>query len=288
MSDAISFYKWQGTGNDFILVDATLGAPGELGVWTRAARALCDRHFGIGADGILVLSEAQGADFAMAVVNADGSVAEMCGNGLRCAAGYWAERHGATGSLRVETGAGRLTAQVGPEGRIQVDMGLPRFAPAEIPIAGASAPDALAERLDPLDLIVSCVSMGNPHAVAFVADLDGLDLATLGPAVSGHQRFAAGANAGFAQVLGSHELRLWVWERGSGPTLACGTGACAAVVAGIATGRLESPVVAHLPGGDLEIAWAPGSPVLMTGPALPVFDGWLEPSRIMGGFPALS
>ncbi len=278
----ISFAKWHGLGNDFILVDLTRPLPGvpiRTEAWRQLAPRLCDRHLGIGADGVLLLKAAPEADFEMIVVNADGSVAEMCGNGLRCVARFWGDRAGARHPQRVLTGAGIRLPELLADGRVRVDMGPPRLAPGDVPISGVAGPHAIDIRLDPPGLAVACVSMGNPHAVTFVSDLDRFDFDSLGRLVSTHERFPEGANAGFAQILGRHELKLAVWERGVGPTLACGTGACAAAVAGIVTDRVASPLIVHLAGGDLEVEWMPGRSVFMTGPAEPVFEGEFDPGR---------
>ena len=273
----ISFVKLQGAGNDFVLVDASRpgSESGSLADWQAAAKEICDRHAGVGADGILLLLPSDSADVRMVVLNADGSVAEMCGNGIRCVARYWDNVGRMPGrTLRVETGAGVLRPELTADGQVRVSMGQPRLARHEIPMAGQEAARVVDEHLEGTALRVTAVSMGNPHAVVFVPDLDEFHFALLGPVLSGHKRFPEGVNAGFVQLLSPEEIRLRVWERGSGPTLACGTGACAAVVAGILTGRLERDVRVHLPGGTLRVEWpSEADEVYMTGPAQHVFTG---------------
>ncbi len=290
-STGIPFAKLQGAGNDFVLVDASQPASGRDGLpevirrldgWRDAAPAICERHSGVGADGILLLLPSRVADVRMVVINADGSEAEMCGNGIRCVARYWRDAGRVDGTaFEIETGAGVLRPEVVGGDQIRVSMGRPRLARREIPMTGP-APDehVLDEHLEGTALRITTVSMGNPHAVVFLPDLDEFHFNLLGPVLSGHKRFPEGVNAGFAEVLSPSEIRLRVWERGAGPTLACGTGACAAVVAGILTGRLDRDVRVHLPGGTLRIEWPDGESVRMTGPAEPVFTGYL-PSGIL-------
>ncbi|MBU6429326.1 MAG: diaminopimelate epimerase, partial [Cyanobacteria bacterium REEB65] len=270
----IRFAKWQGTGNDFVIVDlADRPSAVELTTWQGLAPELCDRHFGIGADGILLLCDASDAHFEMFVLNADGSVAEMCGNGLRCAALHRGPEHRPCAQrLKIRTGAGLRMAELMADGSVRIEMGSPQG----LGLGTCKPGTPVAEvQLDDLQLTVQGLSLGNPHAVLFVDDLAGLDLARLGPAISAHPQFPQGSNAGFAQVLSRHDLRLAVWERGSGLTLACGTGACAAAVAGILEGRLDSPVRVALAGGTLTIEWQFDRPVFMTGPARRVFEGEL-------------
>jgi diaminopimelate epimerase len=276
----MDFVKMHGLGNDFILIDL-YDQPGaqDDAAWARLAQRWCDRHFGVGADGVLLVLPSAAADVRMRIFNADGSEAEMCGNGVRCLARYARDRGLGGERLRVETLAGVLELTFPGDGRVRVDMGPPRLAPREIPIRVEGEPV-----LDyPLEvaghtLRLSAVSMGNPHAVAFmdVAELEALPLHTVGPAVEHHALFPQRTNFEAAAVTSRHSATVRVWERGAGPTLACGTGACAVAVAGILRGVLESPVAVALPGGTLEIEWQPGSPVFMTGPAEYVFRGrWL-------------
>lgn len=279
MTSGIAFSKLQGAGNDFVLVDITQAPTadsGQIDSWRAAAPDICERHAGVGADGILLLLPSDVADVRMVVINADGSVAEMCGNGIRCAARYWHDAGRLDGAVfEVETGAGILRPELVGGDLVRVSMGRPRLARHEIPMTGPATDQVLDEHLEGTALRISTVSMGNPHAVVFLPDLDEFHFGLLGPVLSGHKRFPEGVNAGFAQVLSPTEIRLRVWERGTGPTLACGTGACAAAVAGHLTGRLERDVRVHLPGGTLRIEWALDGEVCMTGPAVPVFEGVL-------------
>lgn len=277
----LAFTKMHGCGNDFVVVDA-LRAP--LSAWrpTAADAAfLLDRHYGIGGDQLLILYPAAHADARMAIFNADGSEVEMCGNGIRCCAQYM-HRHGITNksALEIETRAGLIKPVLEGE-LVRVDMGAPRLDAAEIPVTGHSgrvinaAPppvdDAFA--LPPM----TCVSMGNPHAVFFVDDVAAVPLARIGEKVERHAQFPRRTNVEFAQVLSRSHVRMRVWERGAGITLACGTGACGTVVAGIISGRLDRRVTVTLDGGDLEIEWPNDhSSVWMRGPATEVFNGTIE------------
>jgi len=272
--------KMHGLGNDFVIFDglrATLpGAPAGL------APRICDRHFGVGADGLVLIGPSAQADIRMRIFNPDGSEAEMCGNAIRCVARYVYERgYVRDVRIRVETLAGvvecRLMVWNGRVIAVRVDMGVPRLERAEIPMTGP--PGQVVE--EPLAVAgttmgVTAVSMGNPHAVVFVEDVEAIDLATVGPAIENHPAFPRRTNVEFVQILGPRELRVRVWERGAGATLACGTGACAAVVAGALAGRSGRQATVHLPGGDLEVAWATEGHVYMTGPAEEVFEGELK------------
>ena len=217
-------------------------------------------------------------DFRYRIFNADGGEVEQCGNGARCFVRYVHDK-GLTKQreIRVETRSGIITLCLRTDGLVTVDMGVPELAPAKVPFLSAS--DAVVQPLQvgALTLAITALSMGNPHAVQVVADVDGAAVAEQGPLIECHARFPARVNAGFMQVVGPHEVRLRVFERGAGETLACGTGACAAVVAGMLRGLLQSPVRVHTRGGELEIAWAGmGASVLMTGPAVTVFEGEME------------
>jgi diaminopimelate epimerase len=272
----LAFAKYQGTGNDFIMVDGLQGLPDTD--WASFARRWCDRHYGIGADGVILVLQGRTAPFAMRVINADGSEPEMCGNGLRCFVKYLADRSLApAGRFAVETGAGVLHPEVLADGRVRVDMGAPILERARIPMNGPAAPQVVEEPLAIGDeeFLVTAVSMGNPHAVIFVADTPAVPLAEWGPGLERHPAFPARTNVEFAQVLNRHEANMRVWERGAGPTLACGTGACATLVAGVLTDRLDREATIHLPGGPLEIAWAEGGHVFMTGAAEFVYTGQL-------------
>jgi diaminopimelate epimerase len=273
----LRFAKMQGLGNDFVMVDA-VRQPVQM--TPELARRLADRRFGIGCDQVLVVEPADGpdVDFVYRIFNADGGEVEQCGNGARCFARFVVES-GLTDrrKIRVRTRAGVIQPRLGDDGRVTVDMGAPRLVPAQIPFVSDS--DAVLQALEVggATRYITAVSMGNPHAVQVVADVDTAPVSTEGPLVESHPRFPQRVNAGFLQVLDPQHVRLRVYERGAGETLACGTGACAAVVAGILRQLLTSPVVVETRGGRLDIAWAgPGQPVLMTGPAERVFDGVIK------------
>ncbi len=270
----LRFTKMHGLGNDFVVIDATR-APVEL-TPTRV-RAIADRHFGVGCDQLLVVEPATRpeVDFRYRIFNADGGEVEQCGNGARCFVRYVHEK-GLTDKreIRVETRSGLIAPSLREDGLVTVEMGVPELAPARIPFLSDS--DAVVQPLavGEVTVAITAVSMGNPHAVQVVADVDSAPVAVQGALIECHERFPARVNAGFMQVIDAHHVRLRVFERGAGETLACGTGACAAVVAGILRGLLESPVRVDTRGGALEISWAgPGTAVLMTGPAVTVFEG---------------
>jgi diaminopimelate epimerase len=284
----IRFTKMQGAGNDFIVLDETRGP---LGLSTAQYRWLADRHFGIGADQILSVrpAPAPGLDFEYVIHNADGGEVEHCGNGARCFVRYVHDKGLTTRNpVRVQVKNGVIELSLNPDGRVTVDMGAPVFDHARVPFdaAGLTArPMGNFERW-PLALDgeaehdVAVVSMGNPHAVLVVDDVDSAPVVHWGPLIERHARFARRVNAGFLQVLNRSAVRLRVFERGSGETLACGTGACAAVVAGIRLGLLDARVDVHTRGGVLTIEWhdspAHDGPVLMTGPATSVFEGSVD------------
>ncbi|NML60249.1 diaminopimelate epimerase [Massilia sp. RP-1-19] len=280
----LKFTKMHGAGNDFIVIDAT-AAPIELSPaqWQR----LADRRFGIGADQILVVQKpsAEGCDFKYRIFNNDGSEVEQCGNGARAFVKFVTDK-GLTDktSIRVETMKGVIAPRLEADGSITVDMGAPRLDPSEVPFDAAHL-SGWAEGDDPAwplevagkTVFVSVVSMGNPHAVQVVDNVDTAPVGEIGPLIEHHARFPARVNAGFMQVLDRHHIRLRVHERGAGETLACGTGACAAVVAGIRRGLLDSPVRVSARGGDLSVAWEGlGQSVFLSGPAVTVFEGEVE------------
>ena len=278
----MDFVKMHGLGNDFVLLDCLAGGAARTDAdWAELARQMCNRHFGVGADGILLALPSETADVRMRIFNADGSEAEMCGNGVRCLARYARDRVQIADRLRVETVAGvlELTFPGGPS-EVRVDMGPPRLAPREIPVHAAGNPVLdLTVPVNGHSFQVAAVSMGNPHAVTFMdADaLAALPLHEVGPLVERHELFPERTNFHAVAVRTRHSATVRVWERGAGPTLACGTGACAVTVAGVLTGRLESPVDVTLPGGTLRIEWQQGGSVFMTGPAEYVFRGtWLR------------
>ena len=276
----IRFTKMHGLGNDFVVLDAT-GTRGQQFVPTAAqARWLADRHFGVGCDQILVVqpTEVEGADFRYRIFNADGGEVEQCGNGARCFVRFVHEQ-GLTDKreIRVETHSGLIAPRLEADGQVTVDMGVPRFAPADIPFLAET--DDLIQTLEfaGRSAQITAVSMGNPHAVQVVDNVDSAPVARDGPLIEAHPRFPKRVNAGFMEVVDRHAIRLRVFERGAGETLACGTGACAAVVAGIRRGLLDSPVRVATRGGELTIAWGGvGQPVFMTGPAVTVFSGEIE------------
>jgi diaminopimelate epimerase len=274
----------QGAGNDFVMLDG-IAQPFTLD--REQLRRLADRRFGVGADQILVVERARrgGVDFRYRIFNADGGEVEQCGNGARCFVKFVRAR-GLTDRtvIRVETAGGIIEPRLEDDGEVTVDMGEPRFDPGEIPFDanGLVARADHGERLWPLRVAgverwIGVVSMGNPHALQIVADIEQAPVATEGPQIEHHPRFPQRVNAGYMQIIDRHAIRLRVWERGAGETLACGTGACAAVVSGIRRGLLDSPVAVRTRGGRLRIAWqGDARPVLMTGPAEKVFEGEIE------------
>jgi diaminopimelate epimerase len=275
----VQFVKMHGAGNDFVLLDLlrpdiTQPTPTE---WSALAVAMCDRHFGVGSDGLLLVLPSDQADVRMRMFNPDGSESASCGNGIRCLGRYVHDRYAlGKDELRVETGAGVSAITVHADGTVTVDMGAPILAPEQIPttLRGENALDVALE-VDGERLDVSCVSMGNPHAITFVAPgaLASYPLETVGPKVEHHPTFPQRTNFEICEVLATDHMRIRVWERGAGITLACGTGACAATVAAVLGGRLTAPARIDLPGGTLRIDWAPGGTVKMTGPAEYVFTG---------------
>jgi diaminopimelate epimerase len=280
----LKFTKMHGAGNDFVVIDAINQ---QIAFTPAQWQRLADRRFGIGADQMLVVEKPQspGVDFRYRIYNGDGGEVEQCGNGARAFVRYVIEK-GLTAkrAIRVETLSGVIEPRMEDDGGITVDMGAPILDAALVPFDAAGL-DGRAQGDDmlwPLDVnghtvLVSALSMGNPHAVQVVDDADAAPVAQDGPAIEHHPRFPRRVNAGFMQVLERHAIRLRVFERGAGETLACGTGACAAVVAGIRRGLLDTPVRVATRGGDLSIAWAGGNaPVLLTGPAVTVFDGEIE------------
>ena len=270
----LKFTKMQGLGNDFVVLD---GIRQHVDLTPDEIARLADRRFGVGCDQVLVVEAPtiSGADFRYRIFNSDGGEVEQCGNGARCFVRFVREQ-GLTDkrSLRVETAGGIITPELLDTGEVRVDMGIPRFAPRDIPFASDSE-----EVIQHLDLggesvAITALSMGNPHAVQCVADVAAVPVAAQGPKIERHARFPRRVNAGYMQVVDRATIRLRVWERGAGETLACGTGACAAVVAGIRRGLLDSDVRVETRGGVLSVQWdGPGAPVMMTGPAETVFDG---------------
>ncbi|MCA0187329.1 MAG: diaminopimelate epimerase [Proteobacteria bacterium] len=277
MSKKLAFTKMQGLGNDFVMIDAVRQ---DIQLSESQVRYLADRHFGVGCDQLLVVEPAQtpGVDFRYRIFNADGGEVEQCGNGARCFARFVFDQ-GLTDKreIRVETKRGIIAPRLEDDGNVTVDMGVPVLNPADVPFISDS--DAWVQPLDVAGtrVAITAVSMGNPHAVQVVADVDGAPVAEQGPLIEHHPRFPARVNAGFLQIVDAHRVRLRVFERGAGETLACGTGACAAVVTGILRELVVSPVTVETRGGELTIAWGGvGTPVMMTGPAVTVFSGELS------------
>jgi diaminopimelate epimerase len=297
----LKFTKMHGVGNDFVVFD---GISQRIELTGPELRRLADRHFGVGADQILVVERPRRpeVDFGYRIFNADGGEVEQCGNGARCFVRFVRDKGLTTKrEIRVETRSGVITPRLEEGGQVRVDMGRPAFEPARIPfdVTGlaplrelpASSPLAAGSRaIDvwPLDVYgrtahVVVVSMGNPHTVQLVADLEAAPVATQGPLVESHPRFPQRVNAGYMQVLDRSRIGLRVYERGTGETLACGTGACAAVAAGIRLGLLDSPVTVATRGGELTIRWSGAdNPIYMTGPAETVFEGEIEIERTQG------
>ncbi len=274
------FSKWQGTGNDFVLleVDAVPETAPDL------ARALCDRHYGVGADGLVFVLPGEKEKLGMRIFNPDGSEAEMCGNALRCVAKFaFTRRRVSSPSFGVETPAGVrfpevLTGEGGVVG-VRVDMGEPVLAREAIPVLGPPGTRVLDEELhlDGETFRFTAVSMGNPHCLIFVPRLEDFPVAELGPRIERHPLFPKRTNVEFVEVVTPEVLLVRVWERGAGETLACGTGACAAVVGGFLTGRCARRAEVKLPGGTLSVAWEEDNHVYLTGPAEEVFQGELSP-----------
>lgn len=274
----LKFTKMQGLGNDFVVIDVVRQC---VSLSREQIRFLADRHFGVGCDQVLMVeapADQSDADFRYRIFNADGGEVAQCGNGARCFARFVRQK-GLCGrdEIQVDTDAGRLVLRLVGEDLVTVNMGNPRHAPALIPLKAEQEAVAYSVEACGQTWSFGAVSMGNPHAVLRVEDVDAAPVETVGPELESHPIFPERANIGFMQVMTAHSVRLRVFERGSGETLACGSGACAAVVSGIESGWLKSPVSVILRGGELSIEWqGRGSPVMMTGPALTVFEGEIE------------
>jgi diaminopimelate epimerase len=276
---AIEFTKYHGLGNDFILVDNRASSSPIL--TPEQAVKLCDRHFGIGADGVIfALPGENGADYTMRIFNSDGSEPEMCGNGIRCLGRFIADLEGdgtTKDAYRIHTLAGVITPQLMADGQVKVDMGLPRLLAGEIPTTLGAADSKVINQ--PLEVAgktweVTCVSMGNPHCITFVSDVAAIDLENIGTKFEHHPAFPQRTNTEFIEVVRRDYLKMRVWERGAGITLACGTGACASLVAGVLTGKCDRIATVELPGGCLQIEWSEiDQRIYMTGPATKVFTG---------------
>lgn len=277
----IEFTKYHGLGNDFILIDNRHSVDPLLS--PEQAIQFCDRHFGIGADGVIfALTGTESTDYSMRIFNSDGSEPEMCGNGIRCLARFIAdleETKEIGKSYRIHTLAGVITPKLQENDQVTVDMGMPYLQASDIPTTLVTASEKIINH--PLTVadkewLVTCVSMGNPHCITFVDNVDKIDLTQLGPQFEHHSAFPQRTNTEFIEVVQSNYLKMRVWERGAGITLACGTGACASVVAGVLTGKSDRHCTVELPGGCLEIEWLTSGNILMTGPAKKVFQGILR------------
>jgi diaminopimelate epimerase len=276
---AIEFTKYHGLGNDFILVDNR--ATSTPAITPQQAIEMCDRHFGIGADGVIfALPGKEDTDYTMRIFNCDGSEPEMCGNGIRCMAAFLADLEGASRTsdkYRIHTLAGVITPRLTADGQIKVDMGEPRLLAGEIPTTLCPPDQKVVE--NPIEVAgktwkVTCVSMGNPHCITFVEDVAAIPLTEIGPQFENHPAFPKKTNTEFIQIVQRDYLKMRVWERGAGITLACGTGACAALIAGVLSGKCDRIATVELPGGALEIEWSNlDQRVYMTGPAERVFTG---------------
>lgn len=269
------FTKMHGIGNDFVLIDCVKNLLSTFSL-PALAREMCDRKFGVGADGIIVIEKGKDAAFSMRMFNPDGSEAEMCGNGIRCLARLVKDRgYTELDKFPIETNAGLLEVEVRDGKQVRVNMGKARTLRKEIPMRGQLDETALSFELDAAGqkFDASAISMGNPHCVIFVEDVERVPLDIWGPAIECHEMFPQRTNVQFTQVLSTQELKVKTWERGAGATLACGTGACAASVASFLRGLSERTTLVHLPGGDLTIEYTENGTVYMTGPAEYVFEG---------------
>ena len=271
------FSKMHGLGNDFMVVD---GVTQKVYFTTETIRRLADRHFGIGFDQLLLVEPPYDPeqDFHYRIYNADGSEVQQCGNGARCFARF-VRLKGLTNKDRiaVSTMSGRIVLQLEQDNQVTVNMGIPEFEPAKVPFRAQKAEKTYLLRVDEQTVMCGVVSMGNPHCVLEVESVKSAPVESLGPLLESFDRFPERVNVGFMEVVSASEIRLRVYERGTGETLACGTGACAAAVIGMSQGKLSERVKVHLPGGTLQIAWkGPGTPVFMTGPAEHLFDGEIE------------
>ena len=278
----MKFTKMHGAGNDYVYIN---GFEEQVHDPVTLAKQVSDRHFGVGSDGLILILPSQAADIRMRMFNADGSEAEMCGNGIRCVAKY-AYDHGLVKSLdiTVETGNGVLPLKMllGPSGlveRVQVNMGMPGLTRGDLPMTGPATEQVVSVPLviAGQQFAITCVSMGNPHAVIYVNDVAQFPVAEIGSQIENHPWFPRRVNVEFVQIVGPGEVIQRTWERGAGETLACGTGASAVTVAGVLAGRTQRKILNHLRGGDLELEWLDHGPVMMTGPAVEVFTGVFDP-----------
>ena len=270
----LRFTKMHGLGNDFMVLDLVSQ---HAHILPKHAKQWGDRHTGVGFDQLLLVEAPTNpdVDFRYRIFNSDGSEVEQCGNGARCFARFVLDKRlTMKRQIRVETAGGIIELDMRPDGQISVNMGAPRLVPAQIPFQADSQAPSYPVEVDGQTLQLAAVSMGNPHAVLRVEDVDTAPVHSLGPKLEHHPRFPKRVNVGFLQVIDRQHAKLRVWERGAGETQACGTGACAAAVAAISQGWMDSPVLIDLPGGRLALEWAgPGQPVMMTGPAVRVYEG---------------
>ena len=277
----VPFTKMHGAGNDFVVFD---GVTRPVALTPEKIRRLADRHFGIGCDQVLVVerSTVSGADFRYRIFNADGGEVEQCGNGARCFVRFVRDRRlTAKDEIAVETLSGMIYPRLEPDGNVTVNMGVPRLDPAAVPFEASTRENVYDLEVNGRKVNVTVLSMGNPHAVQVVPEVDSAPVNTQGPLIERHPRFPQRVNAGYMQVVDRAHIRLRVYERGAGETLACGSGACAAVVAGRQRGLLDDKVDVKLLGGTLRVSWAgEGQPVWMTGPAVTVFEGTIDLDRL--------
>ncbi|MBA7536088.1 Diaminopimelate epimerase [subsurface metagenome] len=280
----IDFVKMHGLGNDFILIDCLNKSLGDSSFLSYLTKKLCDRNFGIGADGLILILASSQADLRMRIFNFDGSEAQMCGNGIRCFAKYaYENKLISKNKFAVETLAGIIIPELIFQDlknkkilRIKVNMGTPKLRRREIPMNGEDTPTVIDEtlKINPEQTFkITCVSMGNPHCITFVNDVQSISVDEIGPKIENHPLFPEKTNVEFIQVLNKQEINFRVWERGVGETLACGTGACAALVAAVLNNKTDRKATIHLPGGDLDIQWANDGYIYMAGPAELVFKG---------------
>ena len=278
---SVPFTKMQGAGNDFVVFD---GYSRPIRLTPENIRRLADRHFGIGCDQVLVVERptVHGADFRYRIYNADGGEVEQCGNGARCFVRFVRDKRlTAKDEIAVETLSGMIYPRLEPDGKVSVNMGAPVFEPAAVPFEASHRESVYDLIVDGNTVSVSVLSMGNPHAVQVVPDVDAAPVTSQGPLIERHPRFPKHVNAGYMQIMDRRHIRLRVYERGAGETQSCGSGACAAVAAGRQLGLLDEKVAVKLPGGTLHVSWAgEGQPVWMTGPATTVFDGTIELDRL--------
>ena len=280
----ISFVKMHGLGNDFVLIDCLNKSLGDSSFLSYLAKRLCNRNFGIGADGLMLILSSSKADLRMRIFNSDGSEAQMCGNGIRCFAKYaYENKLVSKNKFKVETLAGIIIPELTISNNnilgVKVNMGIPKLRRREIPMNGEDTTTVVDEtlKINPEQAFkITCVSMGNPHCIIFVNDVQSIPVDEIGPKIENHPLFPEKTNVEFIHILNRKEINFRVWERGVGETLACGTGACASLVASVLNNKSERQAIIHLTGGDLDIQWADNGHLYMTGPAELVFRGEME------------